>query len=234
MKKSFSLILGLLISFSFLIMSSCEEKGDSSFENIDTIKLTDFQLPNSFALTYRISDTKILNPGDPWYYRTAKIENDWQIIECDREENYNNQKTHFLKYITNDEYAHYTFNYVSSTWEEANHLSFNQMVNLSLPNFSFLYVKPTGLEVDASESEVKYDTDPTSNENLIDALRYEYSAGLNYEYVVDKLFPNICLSETVRDNSTICINNDAYEYIKSIEAWDSYYMSSRFYRSFSL
>jgi len=78
-------------------------------------------------------------------------------------------------------------------------------------------VKPTGSEVDISESEVKYDTNPTSNENLIDALRYEYSSGVDYEYVVDELFLNISLSETVRDKSTVFIKIAGSINPKSIE-----------------
>jgi len=234
MKKNIRILtFSALISFSLLVVSSCDNLSDSSSEEIEFIKLSNFQLPNNFALTYRISDTSILNSGDHWYYRTAKIGDDWQIIEYDRDEQYNNQKTHFFKFMMDDEYVHYTYNLTLSIWEEHNHISFHQMLDISMSNFAFLYVKPTDSAIEINEEEVKYDTDPTSYENVIDAIRYEYSVSLDYVYVVDKLFPNICLVETCRDNGTVCVNNNAYEYSKDIDAWDSTYLSSKYYYPFT-
>lgn len=234
MKKA----LSLLFSFTFLLttaflLTAC---GTEDTEPINTtptvsIQLSDYTLPENFAITIQVADTAISNPGNPWYYKTAKIGNNWQVIEYDREiSDITQQATHFFMYASENNYTQYDFNYNDGVWQQQGTVTFAQMVAVSCANFSFLYDSEHESQLNVVQSNVTYDTDPTSAESLLNAIKYEYTYVNDVEEIVDAQYTNILLSQTIRDGSTILISNRAYEYTKSIDTWDSSYMTNRFYQ----
>ena len=237
MKKqifSLSLVFVFCLVTAFML-SACDSADPNNNDNgngTDTdILLSDYTLPVNFAMTIQISDTAISNAGSPWYYKTAKIGNDWQLIEYNRDlADMTKQISHFFRYVVDDDYIHYTYNYDTSSWDEGTHISFDDMVNVSANNFWFLYSEDLSNE-DVTETNISYDTDSTSNENLIDAVKYEYSNVLQYEEIVDADFHNVLLSENTRDGSTILIANRAYDYSTSITGWSNSYLSYKNYKS---
>lgn len=236
MKKSIGIVLVLCICFAAAVsLIACDPSGEGEITVPEALpssaKITNYTLPENFAMTIQVADTQIFNPGDPWYYKTAKIGNDWQIAEYDRNIiDRTKQITHFFKYLAEDSYRHYTYNYETSGWDAQGEVSFAGMLEVSAVNFYFLYKKPTEIQIELAETVCVYDTDPTSNESLTDAIRYEYKDGLEYVFIVDKDYPNICLSKTCRDGATVCVENRAYEYSRSINHWDLSYMLNRSYK----
>ena len=240
MKKqifSLSLVFVFCLVTAFML-SACDSANpsdnggdDNGNETGTEVLLSDYTLPVNFAMTIQISDTAISNAGSPWYYKTAKIGNDWQIIEYNRDlADMTQQVTHFFQYIGEDDYVHYTYNYTTSSWDEGTHMSFDDMVDLSENNFWFLYSKDLSNE-NVTETNLSYDTDSTSNEHLIDAVKYEYSNVLQYEEVVDADVHNVLLSETIRNGSTVLISNRAYDYTTSILSWENSYLSFKNYKT---
>lgn len=234
MKRHLKIVFILVLLFSFVTLVGCDKTTETGEEiltgqsDTDGLKLSDYSLPENFYMTLLLSDTSIFNKGDPWYFKTVKIGNDWQLIEYDRDlEDRSKQATHFFKYLSEDSYKHYAYNYTDEAWTEVGTVSFQEMVLTSANNFKFLYQKPTQPQIEIVETALKFDCDPTSIESLRDALLYEYSDGLDIEVFVDKAYPNMALSETDRDNSRICVSWRVYELEVSLDDWDSFYLEYR-------
>lgn len=229
--KKFSSILKFVLTAVLCLMSvvsfaACDlfgSNGDNSEEaptSVNAKTEKDYVLPENLYMKLQISDTSIFNKGDPWYPKTAKIGNDWQIILYDRDlADKTQQETYFFKYLSANNYRKYGYEYEMSSWEELATVTFNEMVLSSGINFSFLYTKRTENYLNIVETECTFDTDPTSNENLIDAIKLEYTDGMCYEFIVDKDYQNVRLYDVERDNSTICVANKAYIYSKNITDW---------------
>lgn len=182
----------------------------------------DYVLPDNLYIMMQIADTSIFDKGDPWYPKTAKIGNDWQIIRYDRDlSDKTEQQMYYFQYISANNYKKYIYEYPLSSWAEIDTVTFNEMVMTSGVNFSFLYTKRTENYLDIVETECTYDVNPTSIEDLIDAIKYEYTDGMSYEIIVDKAYQNVRLYDVERDNSTVCISDKAYIYSKDITSWSS-------------
>ena len=188
-------------------------------------------MPENFAITIQIADTTIVNPGNPWYYKTAKIGNDWQIIEYDRDlVDADQQVLHYFNYVNENSYVHYLYNYTNLNWDVVNNVNFEEMVLVSQNNFLFLYNNNYEIQLNVVQSDVNYDIDPTSNEELISAIKYEYTNVNNYEETVDSNYTSILLAKTVTNGSTLLISNRAYEYSKTVSNWNDSYFSFRNYK----
>ena len=241
MKKAFVLMIAMILCCTIAAgLCACgdtesgapingNEDGNNHTET--GAKITDYTLPINFVITVQVADNAIHNPGAPWYYKTAKIGNDWQIIKYDRDAvDSTKQATYFFKYAVQDSYEQYSYNHTTSQWEQQNNVTFAGMLEVSTNNYLFLYTKPQENYLNITETDIQYDTDPTSYENLIDARKYEYSNVLDYEITVDRAYNDICLSRTERDGGRGLVENRAYEYTKDIDGWDNPYMSYRQYK----
>jgi len=226
------IIVLLILAVSPLLLVACGDNNNNNNEDPQTMFISDYTLPENFVMTLQLSDTSIFNPGNPWYFKTAKIGNDWQIIEYDRNLGTNEQVTHFFKYISTNQYNHYTYNYKTSSWVKGSTVNFQEMVRTSNNNFLFLEKADRENPVNnATTTNTTYDVDPTSIETYIDAIKYEFTNVLEYEEVADAVFTDMTLSHISRDGSTICYAFRAYEYTKEISNWDSSYLSYRNYKT---
>jgi hypothetical protein len=192
---------------------------------------SDYQLPDSFYINIRVDDCAIFNAGDPWYYKTAKINNSWQLIEYDRDlADKTKQETHFFRYISEDIYGWYTYDFNSSVWDLNGNVSFAEMIAVSPNNFRFLYKTPDEPYIEITETPCLYDTDPTSSEHNIDAVFYEYNENWDIEKIVDAAYREILLSSTEYiENGPL--TSRAYEYIKNIDSWSSATMDYRHFKN---
>lgn len=238
MKNTFKILFTLVLIFCLIPLVSCDNEtitnGNSTTEATQ-LDLSDYTLPENFFMTIEISDTSIFDKGDPWYYKTAKIANDWELIEYNRDlDDLTKQKTHFFKYISDDLYQHYLYNYVDQSWDEVDMLSFHEMVFTTPNNFKFLYKKPTEVQYNIVETAISYDCDPTSIESLREAIMYEYTYGLDKEIIVDSKYLDIMLSEVQRDESRICTSCFAYEFNLTISSWSSTYLGYKNFKDFNL
>jgi len=238
MKKKITYLVLVFSLFSVPSLIGCDENnaweddGKISYESslsdsASEFVVSNYTIPENFQMTLQISDTSIFNKGDPWYFKTAKIGNDWQFIYYDRDaEDLSVQETHFYQYISDFEYKHYIYSHTEQMWiaQEENSTSTDMMMDNG-SNFSFLYKKPTGVQYEIKETEITYDTDPTSIDNSIPALLYEYTLYLDYEVIVDANNLDLCLSENTRDGATITTSWKAYRYSDSITDWNTFYMS---------
>ena len=238
MKKKFNLfVLGLAI-FSVVSLTGCDgtnsnDDDEASGENTSTseVLISDYAIPENFEMTLQISDTSIFNKGDPWYYKTAKVGNDWQFIHYDRDlGDFTIQETHFYRYLSETSYTHYIYSYTEEDWVNQGESNTTDMMMDNGTNFSFLYIKPDGPQMEIVETKRNFDTDPTSNRYYIDAIAYEYSDALDFEVVVDANYLNLCLSETVRDGSRICTSWSAYNYTTDIIGWDDWYLENKYFK----
>lgn len=233
MRKKFNLLFVLILSLNFTFLTGCDNSEGGILYSVPEEEtsqpvLSDYELPEKFAMTLKLSDTSIFNKGTCWYFKTARIGNDWQTIEYDRDlEDRTKQKTHFFKYISEDNYTHYSYDYSKSDWTKMESGSFFDMAEINLNNFKFLEVPPSGPNINLVETEVQYDTDATSITEYIDAIKYEYSYTLDYELIFDAAYYNMCLSECCRDGSTVCTEWSASDYETTITDWDSFYLSYR-------
>lgn len=237
MSKKLNLFTLVVSILGMVFLTSCDgmssNEGNLSFDSTENDSTNDFivsdySIPENFHMTLQIADTSIFDKGDPWYYETAKIGNDWQFIHYDREaEDLSIQDIHFYKYISDKKYSHYIYNRTEEEWDAQEDSTSNDMIQDNSTNLSFFYEKPTGAQYEITETETDFDSDPTSIENYIDAINYQYSDGLDYSVVVDAEYLNLELSETVRDGSTICISWRAYRYTKEIDSWDISYLTYR-------
>lgn len=229
MKNTFKLFFTFILMFSFITLVGCDNEttpNSNITPEVSQIMITDYNLPENFFMVLQLSDTSIFDKGDPWYYKTAKIGNDWQLIEYDRDlEDRTKQVTHFFEYLSDDSYQHYTYNYTEQDWEKADVVSFQGMMFTSLNNFKFLYKKPVEVQYHIVETLAAYDCDPTSIESLREAMMYEYADGLDIEIIVDKEYLNITLSETHRNGSLICVSWRAYEFNLTISNWNSSFLA---------
>jgi len=236
MKYLFKIVLSFILVFSFITMTACQnEEGSGSVETTskNELLLSSYQVPENFFMTLQLSDTSIFNKGNPWYYKTAKIGNDWQLIEYDRDlEDLSKQTTHFFLYESDNLYTHYIYQYETTSWEEVGEVTFEGMVFTSPNNFKFLYEKPTGPQYNITETNISYDCDPTSVERRRDAYLYENSDGLDIDIIVDRTYPNVMLSETDRDGSRIVISWRAYEYKLTISNWDDTHLANNNFKPF--
>ncbi len=228
------LISVLTITLLCVVFAACgpsEEGGDTKNNDITPVLASDYVLPDNFYINIKVDDCAIINAGDPWYYKTAKIDNSWQLIEYDRTlADTTIQETHFFRYISEDEYTWYTYNYDSSDWDMKNDVSFAEMVAVSPNNFRFLYKKPDETYTEITETSCVYDTDPTSAEHNINATLYEYSQYWEIEKTVDSAYPNFLLSSTEYiDNGPLTFR--AYEYLTGIDSWSSAPMAYRKFKS---
>jgi hypothetical protein len=235
MRKNHKIIVTLLVllisSFALFACKPNEESGSPSPSDTPVL-ISDYSIPENFAITFQMNDCALNNPGNPWYFKTAKIGNDWQIIEYNRDlADMTKQETHFFKYLSEDSYTHYTYDYTSSSWTSSGSVSFKEMIAVNPANFAFLYNKPTNANIEISESSTTYDVDPTSAVTLISAKRYEYTSYFDIEVMVDIVNTSICLYKNEMDGSLEIISNRAYEYSTSIEDWSSPYMSYRQYKA---
>lgn len=239
MSKKFNLFFVLLLSINITLLTGCNNLGDfndsaldsTSEDEINELILSDYSLPDNFAMTIMLSDTSIFNKEDPAYYKTARIGNDWQIIEYDNSlADKTKQETHFFKYISSDNYTDYIYDYSKSDWNELESGSFFDMVKISFNNFKFIDTPPVGENMNIVETPTTYDTNPTSIVEDIDAIRYEYSCSLDYETIFDSNYPNLCLAECARNGSTICIEWRAYSYNTSITEWNNTYLINNNYK----
>lgn len=231
MKKKF--LLGaafIIILFGFCGCTSTETEQTTTENNSYVFYLSDYQLPENFAMTIYVSDSQIFNPGLPWYFKTAKIGNDWEIILYDRDlTDLSEQETHFYEYISDNLYQDYKYDYVTDSWITLETVSFDTMVHFSLNNFTFLTTDPTDGNTGALRTDVEYDCDPTSYVNNISAIRYTYSKVLDYEITVDATYPNIILSDVTYADRTLV--RRAYHYSTTITSWDMFYMESLNYKA---
>jgi len=221
-------------------MTGCDNSEDGGINVADSssgstsnkILLSDYSIPDSFAMTIQVADVSIFNKGSSWYFKTARLNNDWQLIEYDRDAaDRTQQTTHFFKYLTEDSYTHYTYDFEKNDWTKLETVDFTGMVQVSAINFDFLYSLPYNYSIlDIEETDVSYDTDPTSIVNKIDAIRYVYSDVLDYDIIVDAQYKSVKLTENVRDGSTMCIENKASEYKLPITEWNNTYMSRLNYK----
>lgn len=238
MKITFRLLFTLFISFCMMTLAACDNQITSNEKNTtedNELDILDYTLPDNFFMSIQISDTSIFDKGDPWYYKTAKIGNDWQLIEYDRDlDNLAEQATHFFKYLSEDSYKHYTYNHTEETWIEVDTVSFHEMVFTSPNNFKFLYTKPTETQYSIEETSTSYDCDPTSNNSFREAVKYEYTSGLDIQIIVDSEYSNMILSEVDRDESRICISWRAYEFNLTISSWSNSYLSYKDFKDFTL
>lgn len=194
--------------------------------------LSDYTLADNFAMTLQLNDTSIINSGPDWYYKTAKIGNDWQFIEYDRDlSDVNIQVTHFFKYVSDDLYMHYIYNHTNAEWTKQNEVNFNDMVFTSPNNFKFLYEKPTEIQIVIEETVSTYDADSTSNERLIDIYSYQYSEGLDKTIYVDYNYPSICLYEVQSRNGQVAVSWRSNDYTVSISTWEDSYLSYRHFQN---
>ncbi len=233
MKKFFLSFFAIVMCCSSLfVFTACgtEDQTGGGSDN-PYIYISDFEFPENFEITIKLEDTSKYNPGNPWYFRTAKIGNDWQIIEYDRDVSYSQQATHFFKYLSEDNYDHYTYDYETSSWIKGISVTFDAMLKVSLNNFLFLKKWERSSAINVTETNIKYDVDPTSNENLIDAIFYEFTNVLKYEEKVDAEYSDICLYHSSIDGSTVCYKFIAYEYSKSLNNWSSTYLFSKYFKS---
>lgn len=235
MKKFLLSVLVVMLCFSSIfILTACGIEDDNRDEgNLDTNRayLSDYTLPENFAITIKLIDTSIISPGDPWYFKTAKIGNDWQIIEYDRNAGQTEQTTHFFRYVSQDNYDHYTYNHQTSTWSMGVSVTFEGMLQTSLNNFLFLKKWERLNSITVTETNIQYDVDPTSNTSLIDAILYEFTNGLDYSEKVDAQYTDISLYHLSMDGSRVCYQFFAYEYTKTLTDWSSAYLSYRYYQS---
>ncbi|MDD4532224.1 MAG: hypothetical protein PHW22_02180 [Bacilli bacterium] len=231
MKRLFkfeTLLLGIL---SVMVLGGCENNESNTSYLSSEVSIEDYSLPENFEMTMQISDTSIFNKGNPWYFKTAKIGNDWQLIEYNRDlADLSKQVTHFYKYISDNTYKHYLYDFDTEKWSEQEESSFAQMKKDNATNFSFLYSKPTEIQIAVEETDTTYDIDPTSYESLRPAKRYIYNDGLDVEAVVDAEYLNVCLSEVQRDESLIVISWRAYYYSVSITSWDNSYLTNKYFK----
>lgn len=236
MKKFYTQITAIvLLVCTILIFNACDFNPEGGGGNQDIIKkepilATDYDIPDSFAMTIQIPDSAIFNPGAPWYYKTAKIGNDWQLIEYDRDlADLTKQETHFFEYISDNNYQWYKYDYDVSSWIEQEEVDFEEMIALSPQNFVFLYKKPSEPQIEVEESNTQYDIDPTSIENMIDAVLYEYHDGFDIEVIVDADYLDTRLSkrEYVSGNTLI---TRAYEYTNELTSWGTSYMQYKYYK----
>lgn len=233
MKKILLSFLAIIFCCSSMfVFTACGiEENEGGDTDTTRLYISDYTLPENFAITMRLSDTSIYNPGDPWYFRTAKIGNDWQIIEYDRNVAYSQQVTHFFKYVSTDNYDHYIYNYETSSWIKDDSVTFDAMIETSLNNFLFLNKWERLSTINITETNIIYDVDSTSNEILIDAILYEFTNVLDYEEKVDAEYTDICLSHRSIDGSRVCYEFNAYDYSKSINDWSMIYLTSKNYKS---
>jgi len=239
MSKKFNLFFIFLLSLNIPLLSGCDNSENfnenysigtsESAEN--KLILSDYSLPDTFAMTLMLSDTSIFNKGDPWYYKTAKICDDWQVIEYDRDlEDRTKQETHFFKYLSEDTYTNYMYDYSKSDWTKLETGSFNDMVLISMNNFKFIDTPPSGPNIHLVETDTNFDTNSTSIVANIDAKRYEYTNVLDYEIIFDAAYSNLCLSECVKDGSTVCTEWTAHDYCTTVTEWNSTYLTSKNYK----
>lgn len=238
MKKQFlfASVLVLMMAFSFML-TGCDwtNNDDEDEDNQVPIQayLSDYTLPENFTITYRIADTAIFNPGISWYFKTAKIGNDWQLIGYDRTlADLTKQPTQFYRYLSVDSYVHYSYDYTLENWVEVETVSFDGMFKANLNNFLFLNKSDRTDYSNVSSTNVSYDVDPTSNTNNIDATKYEFSSSImEVEEIYEAQYPNVCLSYISRNGATVLLNNCAYEYVKDVTSWDGSDMAYRQYKT---
>lgn len=235
MKKN-QLIFSIMLLLSLFTLAACDATNEE--ENLNTEKteqgliLSDYTLADNFMMTIQLNDSSIMNPGPDWYYKTAKIGNDWQVIEYDRDlADLSIQVTHFFKYLSDDLYMHYLYNHADSEWVKQGELSFHDMVFTSPNNFKFLYEKPTEIQIVVEETISTYDTDSTSNEQLIDIYSYQYTEGLDKTVFVDYDYPSTCLYEVQSRNGQVAISWKANDYTLDISNWDDFYLSYRHFQN---
>ena len=240
MKKN---LICILIIFTILagmfVLSACypktneENSGGNNNNTAEPVLISDYTLAQNFAITMQLTDTSISNPGDPWYYKTAKIENDWQLIEYDRDlEDRTKQATHYFEYVSENNYTHYIYNYDLSSWTQTKTgLTFEDMMKVSINNFIFLYEKPTNPSTVITETATTYDTNSTSIETLINAKMYTYKDYFDIEIIVDSVFTDICLYKKEMDNSLIVNTYRAYDYSTDVDNWGNGYMTGKNYKS---
>lgn len=234
-KYFMGIIMLTVMCLGALTLSACdtrEEKGGNYNTTETSVLITDYTLPENFAITVQVADCALFNSGAAWYYKTAKIGDDWQLIEYDRDlADKTKQKTHYFEYISSDNYKHYSYDYETSAWAEAGAVNFKELIAVSPNNFTFLYKEPTEPYISIIETAVTYDVDPTSNEEMIDAIRYIYSAYIDTAIIVSADYTNICLRRSEMDGSSELISHRAYDYSTSITDWSSTYMLSKNYKS---
>ncbi len=233
-KINLMIIIILLLSVTFTLPACIfgNEEGGEKIATLDKepILLSDYSLPENFALTIQIADSAIFNPGEPWYYKTAKIGNDWQIIQYDRDlADLTKQATYYFGYISDDNYNRYTYDFTNSVWVANGIVDFEGLMATSYNNFKFLYEKPTETTFQIDESTSTYDVDHTSAETFIDSIKYEYTDYFETEVIVDADYLNVCLYKCEEADRPLTFR--AYEYSTSISSWDSTYLQYRNYKT---